>query len=753
MTWRCSIALLSSLCVAGPGFAQSPAALIVTAPGGKLLGNAAPALGAQDLDGIAGPALLRALSSHIGGVSLSDAQGNEWQPSLIYRGFSASALQGDAQGLAVYLDGGRFNLPFGDTVNLDLLPDNALNSVAFRDSNPVYGRNALGGALVMATHTGRSAPGLSGLLALGDHNRGEAQVSLGHQAGNFSLFAAGQARHDGGWRDHSPSDVYHGFADAGWDSASAGLHLKILAANTDLTGNGATPLSLLVLRRGAVLTYPDGARNRLLRGSAHPWIALDDHSRLEASLYVQNWRQRTANGDLADIAPCAADADILCLESAGGVAAPLYDTHGQILAADPKVDRYGVFNRTRTRSNGGGLFVQYVRTMQGLGVAQDIVLGVSHDRASSRFGAGSELGQLLPERALIGLGPILRQPDGSIAPIGLDVRNRSTGVYLADRIQFSPRLSTQIGGRWNDTHIGLTDRLGAALNGQHRFRHLDPGITWRYQFTPAAEVHLGYAQTSRAPTPAELACADAAAPCSLTNFFVADPPLAQIIATTWSSGLAAPAHLVGWRGHLSVSFYRTDIGHDLRLTAADTRGRAYFRDIGATRRQGAEVQWDGHRGPWSLSLGYAYTLAQFRAPFTVVSMDNPQADADGLIAVAPGSRVPGIPAHRGVVGLAYTLPRLTLRGALQAQSRQWRAGDEANLDRPVAGFMRLDLGADVALWRRFSAFVDMTNALNRHYATFGTYSQLGAISDTAAGARALTPAAPRRVLFGVKLRS
>lgn len=735
-----------------PALAQTAPAIIVTAPGGTALGAHGPLLSADDLQGPAGPDVLRALSTHIAGVSLSDAQGNEWQPSLIYHGFSASALQGDAQGLAVYVDGGRFNLPFGDTVNLDLLPDNALHSVAVRESNPVYGLNALGGALVIATHTGRTAPGLTALAALGDHDRREAQLSLGHQAGNFSLFAAGQVRHDGGWRDHSPSNVYHGFADAGWDGATAGLHIKFLAANTDLTGNGATPLSLLVRRRGAVLTYPDGARNRLLRGSVHPWIGLDDQSRLEASLYVQTWRQRTANGDLADIAPCDEDPQRLCLDRAGGQSAPLFTVQGQSVPNDPAVDRYGVFNRTRTRSDGGGLVLQYVRRQNWLGVAHDLAFGINHDQAMTRFGASSELGQLLPERALIGLGPILRQPDGAIAPIGLDVRNWSTGLFFADHIQLSDRLSTQLGVRWNATQIHLIDRLGDALNGQHRFRRIDPGMAWRYTLSPAATISLGYAQTSRTPTPAELSCADAAAPCSLTNFFVADPPLAQIVAQNWTGGLSRKWAGAGWRGQWTITLYRTGIAHDLRLTAAETRGRGYFRDIGATRRQGIDVHWDARQGPWSVSLGYAYTAAQFRTAFTAVSMDNPRADETGQIAVAPGSHVPGIPAHRAVLNLAYAPSDVTIRGAVHAQSRQWRSGDEGNLDSPVPGFMRVDLGADLPFGRHMSGFVDVTNVLNSHYATFGTYSQLGAISDTAAGARAITPAAPRRLLLGLKFR-
>jgi iron complex outermembrane receptor protein len=66
---------------------------------------------------------LRALNQQVPGVTLDAAAGNPFQPNLFYHGFQASPLQGNPQGLAVYVNGARFNQPFGDTVNWDLIPD------------------------------------------------------------------------------------------------------------------------------------------------------------------------------------------------------------------------------------------------------------------------------------------------------------------------------------------------------------------------------------------------------------------------------------------------------------------------------------------------------------------------------------------------------------------------------------------------------------------------------------------------------
>ena len=49
------------------------------------------------------PQVLRALNEDVPGVTLDAAAGNPFQPNLLYHGFLASPLQGNPQGLAVYL--------------------------------------------------------------------------------------------------------------------------------------------------------------------------------------------------------------------------------------------------------------------------------------------------------------------------------------------------------------------------------------------------------------------------------------------------------------------------------------------------------------------------------------------------------------------------------------------------------------------------------------------------------------------------
>ena len=99
------------------------------------------------------------LGSNMQSVNVNDYTGNPFQQDLVYRGFSASPLIGTPQGLSVYLDGVRVNEPFGEVVNWDLIPVNAIQRMELMPgSDPLFGLNTLGGALAITTKSGFTAP-------------------------------------------------------------------------------------------------------------------------------------------------------------------------------------------------------------------------------------------------------------------------------------------------------------------------------------------------------------------------------------------------------------------------------------------------------------------------------------------------------------------------------------------------------------------------------------------------------------------
>ncbi len=104
--------------------------------------------------------LAQYMTRFLGSVSVNEAQNNPLQPDIYYRGFAATPILGLPQGISTYVNGVRFNEPFGDSVNWDLISENAIDTMTlFPGSNPVYGLNTLGGAISIKTKTGFSAPG------------------------------------------------------------------------------------------------------------------------------------------------------------------------------------------------------------------------------------------------------------------------------------------------------------------------------------------------------------------------------------------------------------------------------------------------------------------------------------------------------------------------------------------------------------------------------------------------------------------
>ena len=131
-----------------------------------------------------------ALETRIGGVNLNQAQGNPFQPNLTYRGFEASPLAGNPQGLAVYVNGARFNQPFGDTVNWDLVPSIAIHRMVLEGSNPAFGLNALGGSISVEMKNGFNYRGAEMELSGGSFGRINGSLQYGRQIDNVGVYAA-----------------------------------------------------------------------------------------------------------------------------------------------------------------------------------------------------------------------------------------------------------------------------------------------------------------------------------------------------------------------------------------------------------------------------------------------------------------------------------------------------------------------------------------------------------------------------------
>lgn len=142
------------------------------------------------------------MEQSLGSVHLSNMGSNPFQPSVVYRGFSGSPLLGLPQGIAVYQDGARINEVFGDVVNWDLIPTSAIAGIELiPGSNPLFGLNALGGALSLQTKSGHTHPGCEATAFGGSFGRIGADVQAGGSVGELGYFATGRTFREDGWRD------------------------------------------------------------------------------------------------------------------------------------------------------------------------------------------------------------------------------------------------------------------------------------------------------------------------------------------------------------------------------------------------------------------------------------------------------------------------------------------------------------------------------------------------------------------------
>ncbi len=711
-------------------------------------------LDSSDISRGGNPDFLSALNELAPGLTLDDAASNPYQPSVFYHGFEASPLQGNQQGLAVYINGARFNLPFGDTVNWDLIPDIAIDRMNLDGSNPVFGLNALGGAINMQMKNGFTYHGTEIDALGGSFGHYEGQLQSGVQSGNVAVYVAGRALHQDGWRDPQSSDLANFFGDIGWRGDRGEFHIDVTQAETRLNGPGTSPIQQIEADPSATFTGPALLTNHYTRVNVTGNFNLSDNTSIQADAYYDYLMQKYANGAVPDVNPCNDGSGLLC-ESPG---VPATGLNGQPIPDFLNGGPYNELDLQSTNTNGYGGSVQVTNRTPIFGHGNQFVVGASFDGAHTLYAALNEIGGLyVPTSIFFGPGITIDQADGSIAPVRVDIVNAYYATYFTDTFDITPNLAANVSGRFNLAQVDLSDQLGTALTGNHDYSRFNPsaGLTWKA--TPGLSLYGSYAEANRAPMPVELTCASPTAPCSLANFLVADPNLQQVVSHTFEAGVRTQSHPFAEATlNSELSLYRTTLSNDILAVGSSLPGLMFFQNVGGTLRQGLDLSFKLKYRRLSTYVSYSFIDATFQTPFTEQSPNNPGADANGNIFIQSGNKLPGIPQNILKFGADYSITDAwTVGGSALYESGLYLFGDEANLTPPLPSFFVLNLHTAYQLTKNVQLFGKIDNAFNAQYYTYGTFGPTSSVpiaqAPGATNPRSYSPAAPLAALVGVRV--
>ena len=636
------------------------------------------------------------LGTNANSVGVGAAQGNAYQQDINFRGFTASPLLGAPQGLSVFQDGVRINEAFGDVVNWDLLPQSAISSVQLiPGSNPVFGLNTLGGALAIYTRSGAQYPGGAIELSGGSFGRKTAEIEYGGQSDRIDYYATANFSDERGWAEHNPSRIKQFFGKLGYQDDATDLDVSLTLADNTLQGTQTLPEAWLDTPTQAY-TFPDTNQNRLVFVTAKGSRFLSDTVLVGGNAYYRHYRN-------------------------DNVSSNVNNDYGSV---DPVTGMPQTNEATNDQSNidqtswGLGLQLTFVGALAGR--RNQLILGASGDFGNTGFTQQSQTATFTADRDTIATGPYLPVTD-------VGTTNRYLGAYFFDTFALADPWTLTVAGRYNYARIVITDRSGEdpGLDGAYSFVRFNPAVGINFNPSPAFTGYAGYNEGMRAPTPIELTCASAAAPCKLPNIFLADPPLQKVVSQTFEAGgrgtiRPASGPTLQW----AAAIYRTNLDNDIEFVAsgAGAGNVGYFQNVGPTRRQGVELMGALRWETVALALRYNHIDATFRSSFLAASPNNSSADANGAITVNPGDRIPGIPADSAKLRLDWDIgDRWSVGATVVYASSQYAHGDENNEDSHgrVPGYTVANLDTQFRLTGDLLLFATITNLFDRQYQNFG----------------------------------
>ncbi|MFV1921279.1 MAG: TonB-dependent receptor [Methylotenera sp.] len=722
------------------------------------------------------------MTNNMQSVTVTELGGNPWQPEINFRGYSASSLLGNPQGLSTYIDGVRVNEPFGDLTSWDKIPSFAIgNMQLIPGSNPLYGLNTLGGAIAIQTKSGRDNQGAAIEFEGGSWGRQRALVEYGgvSQDGSVDYIIGYQHTTEDGWRRFSPSHVNQLFAKTGWQNETTKLDLTYIGSDNNLIGNGLTPEFLLRGDRDQINTRPDQTNNysHMLALNGSHWF--NDDTMFSGNVYYKKSNRRTLNGD--------------------GYEAEFEDTWEDYpaLTCDPgeECELIGsVLNRTNTKQDTYGLTGQFTFNQDFMGKENQFIVGTSYDYSLVRFKQNervnvSELSEAIDDGFVGGFpgSEVVFDPtrapsfegDGVLPQrqtVGLTGKQYTVRLFATDTLSLNDQLHLNMGASWNFTRIDNSDTLRGdfgprTLTAKDSYTRLNPSIGLTHTPNQNLTFYSSYSESSRAPTAIEVGCSNPLNPCLLPAALADDPPLNQVVAKTYE---------FGGRGKLTDSLnwnagvYHATNHDDIQFVASNLlAGAGYFKNVGRTERQGLDLGLNGTTGKFRWSASYSYIRATYDSDVEFVNGSNSAGvNTDGIFTARRGDSLPVIPRHQLKLRGQYAVtPSWNVGANVIGYSSQYVLGNENNAHQSnavacaggeecaigkgkISGYFIFNLDTQYDFGNGWRMFAKATNIFDRQYNLSGRLAEslFNAAGEFGEESKVLSvlPGAPRAAWLGFR---
>ncbi|MES2499411.1 MAG: TonB-dependent receptor [Pseudomonadota bacterium] len=730
------------------------------------------------------------MNNNMQGVTVTELGGNPWQPEINFRGYSSSPLLGNPQGLSTYIDGVRVNEPFGDLTLWDKIPSFAIGSMqVVPGSNPLFGLNTLGGAIVVETKNGRDNQGAAVEYEAGSWGRQRALIEYGGVSddGSVDYIFGYQHTTEDGWRDYSSSHVNQLFGKTGWQNDSTKLDLTYIGADNNLIGNGLTPEFLLRGDRDQINTRPDFTNNYshflALNGSHF----FNDKTMFSGNIYYKKSNRKTLNGD-------GYEAEFGEEVNEGN---PDLEGYPGVTCIEDECELIGsVLNRTKTSQDTYGVTGQFTFDQDLMGKENQFVIGAGYDYSLIRFKQTEQANISAESESIgdvIGLGagsedvfdPTRRpsfEGDGVLPvrqTVGLTGKQYTARLFANNTLSLNEKWHLNTGASWNFTRIDNVDTLRGdysptnttSLTARDSYTRLNPTIGLTHTPTKELTWYTSYSESSRAPTAIEVGCSNPANPCLLPAALADDPPLNQVVAKTYEfGGRGKLTDNINW----NAGIYQAVNHDDIQFTAANSQtGAGYFKNIGRTKRQGVDFGLNGLVNRFNWSASYSFVKATYDTDVDFVNGSNSEGvDTDGIYTARSGDRIPVIPQHQlklrgqfavtpnwnigtNLVGYSSQYVLGNENNSHQSNAAQCNGGDDCATGRgKLSGYVVVNLDTQYNFGNGWKLFAKATNIFDRDYNLSGRLAESLFDSNGVFGEEAkvlsVLPGAPRAAWIGAR---